>query len=105
MIQYHSKILANECRDMNDIRAEIDKIDHLVIQLLATRFEYVKVASQFKKNATDVQSEALFNSMLEQRMVWANELGLDGEVIKKLYANLVKYFINEEMKHFNKVNK
>lgn len=105
MIQYHSKILANECRDMNDIRAEIDKIDHLVIQLLATRFEYVKVASQFKKNATDVQSEARFNSMLEQRMVWANELGLDGEVIKKLYANLVKYFINEEMKHFNKVNK
>ncbi|WP_416380194.1 MULTISPECIES: chorismate mutase [unclassified Gilliamella] len=34
---------------MNDIRAEIDRIDHLVIQLLAARFEYVKAASQFKK--------------------------------------------------------
>ncbi|MCX8683140.1 chorismate mutase [Gilliamella sp. B2889] len=105
MIQYHSKILANECRDMNDIRAEIDRIDHFVIQLLAARFEYVKAASQFKKNVTDVQAQARFNSMLEQRMLWANELGLDGEVIKQLYANLVKYFINEEMKHFNKANK
>ena len=54
MIQYHSKILANECRDTNDIRAEIDRIDHFVIQLLAARFEYVKAASQFKKNVTDV---------------------------------------------------
>lgn len=39
--------------------------------------------------------------MLDQRMLWATELGLDGEVIKELFANLVKYFINEEMKHFN----
>ena len=49
MFQYRPNVLANECRDMNDIRAEIDNIDHLVIQLLATRFDYVKAASQFKK--------------------------------------------------------
>ena len=101
MIQYNPKILANECRDMNDIRAEIDNIDHLVIQLLATRFDYVKIASQFKKNATDVQAKERFNSMLEQRKLWADELGLNGDVIKELYANLVRYFIDEELKYFN----
>ena len=101
MIQYNPKILANECRDMNDIRAEIDNIDHLVIQLLATRFDYVKAASQFKKNTTDVQAKERFNSMLEQRKLWADELGLNGDVIKELYANLVRYFIDEELKYFN----
>ena len=101
MIQYNPKILANECRDMNDIRAEIDNIDHLVIQLLATRFDYVKAASQFKKNAIDVQAKERFNSMLEQRKLWADELGLNGDVIKELYANLVRYFIDEELKYFN----
>ena len=101
MIQYNPNILANECRDMNDIRAEIDNIDHLVIQLLATRFDYVKAASQFKKNATDVQAKERFNSMLEQRKLWADELGLNGDVIKELYANLVRYFIDEELKYFN----
>ena len=100
MFQYHPNVLANECRDMNDIRPEIDDIDHLVIQLLATRFDYVKAASQFKKNALDVQDKERFNSMLEQRKLWANELGLDGNVIKELYANLVRYFIDEELKHF-----
>ena len=99
MIQYNPNILANECRDMNDIRAEIDNIDHLVIQLLATRFDYVKAASQFKNNAIDVQAKERFNSMLEQRKLWADELGLNGDVIKELYANLVRYFIDEELKH------
>ena len=100
MFQYRPNVLANECRDMNDIRAEIDNIDHLVIQLLATRFDYVKAASQFKKNTIDVQAKERFDSMLEQRKLWANELGLDGNVIKELYANLVRYFIDQELKHF-----
>ncbi|WP_442903463.1 chorismate mutase [Gilliamella sp. wkB112] len=34
---------------MTEIRTEIDNIDHSVIQLLATRFTYVKAASKFKK--------------------------------------------------------
>ena len=100
MFQYHPNALANECRDMNDIRAEIDNIDHLVIQLLAIRFDYVKAASQFKKNTIDFQAKERFDSMLEQRKLWANELGLDGNVIKELYANLVRYFIDQELKHF-----
>ena len=39
--------------------------------------------------------------MLEQRKLWADELGLNGDVIKELYANLVRYFIDEELKYFN----
>ncbi|MGL4386025.1 MAG: hypothetical protein ACRCR8_00645 [Snodgrassella alvi] len=44
--------------------------------------------------------------MLEQRKLWANELGLNGDIIKELYANLVRYFIDEELKQFkNKAKK
>ncbi|MCO6536617.1 MAG: chorismate mutase [Gilliamella sp.] len=96
----------NKCENMNHIRAEIDQIDHSIIKLLATRFEYVKAASKFKKNTTDVQAKERFDSMLEQRKQWSNELGLNGEIIKDLYANLVRYFIDEELKYFkNKENK
>lgn len=100
-IKYSLHHSPNDCNNIDDVRNEIDKIDYTIIKLLAHRFEYVKATSQFKKNATDVQAKARFNSMLDQRMLWATELGLDGEVIKELFANLVKYFINEEMKHFN----
>ena len=90
-----------QCLDMTEIRTEIDNIDHSVIQLLATRFTYVKAASKFKKNTTEVQAKERFNSMLEQRKQWAIELGLNGDIIKDLYADLVRYFIDEELKYFN----
>lgn len=99
-MNYNPIHLPKECNGMSDIRAEIDRIDHLVIELLSTRFEYVKEASKFKKNTVDVQAKERFDRMLEQRKLWANELGLDGNVIKELYANLVRYFIDEELKHF-----
>ncbi|WP_257381552.1 hypothetical protein [Snodgrassella alvi] len=38
--------------------------------------------------------------MLEKRKQWADEMGLNGEVIKALYADLVNYFIAEELKEF-----
>lgn len=91
-----------DCHNIEEIRAEIDHIDHLVINLLAKRFEYVKAASQFKKTTSEVQAKARLNSMLEQRKQWANDLGLNGDVIKDLYANLVSYFIKEEMKFFKR---
>ncbi|OCG20170.1 isochorismate-pyruvate lyase [Gilliamella sp. wkB108] len=91
-----------QCLDMKDIRSEIDRIDHNVITLLANRFAYVKAASKFKHNATEVQAKERFNSMLEQRKQWASELGLNGDIIKNLYSDLVRYFIDEELKHFNK---
>ncbi|PIT58880.1 chorismate mutase [Snodgrassella alvi] len=99
-MQYHPVLLPAECHDMSDIRREIDHIDYTVIQLLSARFNYVKTASKFKKNATDVQATERFNSMLEKRKQWADEMGLNGEVIKALYADLVNYFIAEELKEF-----
>ncbi|WP_392552735.1 chorismate mutase [Orbus wheelerorum] len=90
-----------QCQNMHDIRMEIDNIDYTIIHLLSTRFEYVKSASKFKTNTADVEAKARFDSMLEQRKEWAGKLGLDGEVIKDLYSNLVNYFISEELKHFN----
>ncbi|MCO6549458.1 MAG: chorismate mutase [Gilliamella sp.] len=50
----------NKCENMNHIRAEIDQIDHSIIKLFATRFEYVKAASKFKKNTTGCTSQRTF---------------------------------------------
>ena len=38
--------------------------------------------------------------MLKQRRVWAQEAGLDADVIESMYRNLVNYFIEEEMKRW-----
>ncbi len=99
---YNQIYKPEDCHGINDIRTEIDHIDYAVIQLLSARFEYVKAASKFKMNAKDVQANERFNSMLEKRKQWADEQGLNGDVIKSLFCELVKYFIAEELKEFER---
>ena len=91
----------NECLNMQDIRAEIDAIDRQIINAFAKRFEYVKAASKFKTSKTSVKAPERFKAMLQQRRIWAEEGGLNPDVIEKLYQDLVNYFIEEELKHWH----
>jgi isochorismate pyruvate lyase len=73
----------NQCENMADIRAEIDQLDRQVVALLGQRFAYVKSASKFKTSETTVKAPERFNAMLGQRRVWAEEEGLNPDVIEK----------------------
>lgn len=88
----------NECRDMRDIRAEIDRIDREVIALLGQRFQYVKAAAPFKTSSAAVRAPERFQAVLEQRRHWAQEEGLAPDIIENMYRDLVNYFIDEELK-------
>ena len=90
----------DECENITDIRSEIDTIDYQVIKLLGQRFAYVKAASKFKTSEASVKAPERFQAMLQQRRIWAQEEGLNPDVIQKMYTDLVNYFIEEEMKHW-----
>lgn len=93
-----------QCKDMQEIRKEIDQLDEQVIKLLGQRFEYVKAASKYKTSETGVKAPERLKAMLTQRRTWAESVGLNPEVIEKMYQDLVNYFISEELKHWkNKV--
>jgi isochorismate pyruvate lyase len=97
-----NKRAAQDCADMDEIRAEIDMLDENIITLIAQRFAYVRAAAKFKTSPDAVRAKARFETMLLQRRAWAEEQGLSPEVIEKMYRDLVNYFISEEMKHWSK---
>ena len=90
----------DECDNMTEIRAEIDALDRQVIALLGQRFQYVQAAAKFKTSTTSVKAPERFQSMLKQRKQWAEQEGLNGDVIAQLYEDLVNHFIAEEMRHW-----
>lgn len=90
----------DNCLNIEDIRVEIDRIDAQIIAALGKRFEYVKVAAKFKKSEVDVKASERLESMLKQRRAWAEGEGLNPDIIEKLYRDLVSYFIEEELKHW-----
>ncbi len=89
-----------ECQNMTEIRSEIDSLDRQVIQLLGQRFAYVKAAAKFKTDATSVKAPERFQSMLQQRRIWAEVEGLNPDAIEKLYRDLVNHFIQEELQQW-----
>jgi isochorismate pyruvate lyase len=96
--------LPEECKNITDIRVEIDQLDHQVIALLGQRFTYVKAASKFKTDVTSVKAPERFQAILQQRRAWAEEAGLNPDAIEKMYADLVNHFIEEEIKYWESRN-
>lgn len=88
------------CAGMEDIRREIDTLDHAIIKLLGKRFHYVLAASKFKASATSVRAPERFRTMLVTRREWAEVEGLNPDAVEKMYSDLVNHFILEEMKHW-----
>lgn len=90
--------LPHECASLAEVRAEIDALDHQIIERLGKRFEYVKAAARFKTSVATVRAPERQQAMLAQRRQWAVENGLSPEVIENMYRELVEYFVAEEVK-------
>lgn len=89
----------SECTNINEVRNGIDAIDKTIIELLQKRFLYVKEVVKYKENNPDsIEAPARRQTVIETRRQWAEERGLNPEVIGGIYDTLVQYFIDEEKK-------
>ena len=88
-----------DCRSIDEIREQIDLLDQKVIEALGLRFQFVKEVVKYKKpDATSIKAEDRYNKVLAVRRQWAQESGLDPDIIEKVYRTLMDYFISQEMK-------
>ncbi len=90
-----------ECRNITEVRCEIDRIDKLIIELLGERYQYIKEIVRFKSNSDDVEAPARFGEVLKLRREWASKEGINEDVIEKMYTDLLKYFITEQKRILN----
>ncbi|MEG4025996.1 isochorismate lyase [Microcoleus sp. S13C4] len=90
----------DECANIHEVREEIDIIDREVIEALSKRFQYVIAAARFKTSEASVRSFERFHDMLQKRREWAQESGLNPDVVENIYRDLVNYYTEEELKHY-----
>jgi isochorismate pyruvate lyase len=91
-----------ECKNMDDIRFEIDNIDSKIVALMGQRAEYVHTAAKFKRDKVSVKAPERVRQMLAQRRQWAEEQNIDPNFIESLFSTITEYFISKEMKTWNK---
>jgi len=87
----------DECRTIEEVRSEIDRIDRAIIEAIAQRRGYVHAVMQFKRSAEDVHAHERQRQMLAVRRAWAEEHTLSPELVEKLFRSMVDHFIAEEL--------
>lgn len=86
-------------KTLEELRKEIDAIDHELVELLAKRMHVVDEVGKVKK---ELQIEPLdtnrWQEVLESKLAMARELGLSEEFVKKIYDFIHEHALELEKK-------
>lgn len=85
-----------DCSDMADVRAEIDRIDVELVDLIAERFSFVDRAWQLKKNPGDAYVPWRIQQVIDKVKVRASEKGLPPELTEALWRQMIGWFVQYE---------
>lgn len=91
-----------ECKSLEEVRSNIDRIDDEIVKLIAERTGYVKQAAKFKKNTHDVNAPNRVNAVIEKVRGKAEEYGADADLAEALYREMISRFIAMETCEFEK---
>lgn len=92
-----------ECKNISEIRQQIDRIDAEIIQLLGERFGYIKEIVKYKPDKESIVAKERYETVISQRRKWAEEYGFSPDLAEELFKTLVDYNIQKELELFEKM--
>ena len=84
------------CDSLDQVRAQIDRLDRQIVALLAERGEYVRLAARFKKTSADVAAPARVQQVIAKVRTLASEAGAEPAVVERVYRAMIAAFIETE---------
>ena len=90
-----------DCNNIEEVRAEIDRLDRQIIETLGERFQYVKAIVRFKHSEAEIEAPARRETVLRQRRQWAEDVGFPPDVVEEMYRNLIARFVQEEKRDWH----
>ena len=92
-----------ECDNMDDVRAEIDRLDDALVKLLAERFGYVERAWQIKQRTAAAANVPWRNQQVFDKVrAHAERAGLPPDLVEALWRQMVGWFIQYEEEKLRK---
>jgi len=87
---------AKDCKNMEEVRTEIDRIDAALVDLIGERFIYVDRAWQFKKSPAEARVPWRIQQVIDRVKARAKEKNLPPELIEALWRQMIGWFIQYE---------
>src|SRR4029453_6891506 len=87
---------AKDCSNMEEVRAEIDRIEASRVDLIAERFTYVDRAWQLKQSPAEARVPWRIQQVIDRVRARAQEQGLPPELAEALWRQMIGWFIQYE---------
>ena len=87
---------AKDCTDMEQVRAEIDRIDAALVDLIGERFSFVDRAWQLKQSPAEARVPWRIQQVIDRVRARAAEQGLPPELAEALWRQMIGWFIQYE---------
>jgi len=86
-----------ECEDMSHVRAEIDRLDTALVDLIAQRFGYVERAWQIKQKESAAANVPWRNQqVIDKVRTRAQDHGVPPDLCEALWRQMIGWFIQYE---------
>ena len=87
----------SKCTSLEEVRANIDRIDRQIVACLAERGSYVRQAAFFKKSVADVKAPQRVEQVIDKVVALAVELGANQLVTEQTYRAMIAGYIRAEL--------
>ena len=91
-----------DCSTMTEVRAGVDDFDRRIVSLLQRRFGYMDAAARIKPDRAAVRDEWRKADVLTKVDASAAELGVDRQLMARLYEDLSDTSIAHEFAEFDR---
>ena len=87
----------DDCKSMDELRHQIDKLDVKIIELLANRSEFIDRATELKKsNGMPARIPERIETVVSNSRNAAEDLDLDADLVETIWRILINWSIQRE---------
>jgi|TARA_B100001750_G_scaffold131443_1_gene104524 isochorismate pyruvate lyase len=94
-----------KCRDLNEVRKNIDAIDNQIVKLLIKRSFFVLQATYFKTKKSQLVDRKRIARIIKRVSNIAKKQKLSPIIVEKVFRKMINQFILLETKEFNRIKR
>jgi isochorismate pyruvate lyase len=89
-----------QCNTLEEARIEIDKVDEVIVEMIALRNDYIKQIAKFKSTIEEIKSDERIEDVVARARVKAIELDLSPNLINDIFIRLIDEMVETEVAEF-----
>jgi len=89
-----------KCNSLEEVRAEIDKIDETIVEFMAKRNAYIHQAVKFKQSVEEVKAKDRIDEIIQRVRKKALELDMSPNMVTDIYTKMIDEMVEFEISEF-----